>query len=111
LPSVSGFFISDFLWADRAVHRTIPIFRASLPGSFPARTQLAALQPRISPVSVLFLVRTVVIPSFTPYVKSDSPDSRLKSESFCCRGLFAGQIEHGFGIATPHFRQFGKPDS
>jgi len=58
-----------------------------------------------------FLVRTVVIPSFTPYVKSDSPDSRLKSESFCCRGLFAGQIEHGFGIATPHFRQFGKPDS
>jgi hypothetical protein len=77
---------------------------ATFRATFPARTQLAALQPRISPVSVLFLVRTVVIPSFTPYVKSDSPDSRLKSESFCCRSLSVGQIERVCRIATPHFR-------
>jgi hypothetical protein len=81
LPSVSGFFISDFLWADRAVNQTLP-FTGPFPGHVSARTQLAALQHRISPVSVLFLVRTVVIPSFTPYVKSDSPDSPSKSESF-----------------------------
>ncbi|MFD1199416.1 hypothetical protein ACFQ3K_13990 [Brucella gallinifaecis] len=33
-------------------------------------------------ISSLILARTAVIPSFVPHVKSDSPDSGLKSESF-----------------------------
>jgi len=107
LPSVSGFFISDFLWADQAVNQTMPFFRAT----FPARIRLAACclcSLGYHRFLFFFLVRTVVIPSFAPYVKSDSPDSRLKSESFCCHGLAVGQIERVFRIATPHFRLFSQ---
>ncbi|PQA71651.1 hypothetical protein C3731_20795 [Brucella oryzae] len=40
MPSVSGFFISDFLWADQAVDQTMPFLGPSFRPTFPAQLQL-----------------------------------------------------------------------
>lgn len=57
----------------------------ALPGLFEYAHQglfQELIQRTFNNISSLFLIRTVVIPSFVPHVKSDSPDSGLKSESF-----------------------------